>query len=112
MRKSAPVAAISASASGRIRPSGTGAGSGDETLGKVFALIGIEYRKAFQERDRAGLAPVAFRTLAFLIGHKTVGIDNRRAVFALANVAAKARAWRKVSQVWPPKPRRSRRPRG
>src|ERR1700682_4860014 len=65
-------------------------GRGYETLGKVLALIGIEDREAFEERDRTGFIPIAFRTLAFVIRNEAVGIDNRRAVLAFADVAANA----------------------
>jgi hypothetical protein len=57
---------------------------------KVLALIGIEDREAFEERDRAPLVAVAFRTLAFVIRNEAVGIDNRRAVLAFADIAANA----------------------
>ena len=90
MRKSTPVAPISASAWGRIRPSGTGGGAVTSLVGKVLALIGVEDREPLEERDGARLVAVAFGPPAFVIRREAVGIDDGRAVLALADVAAEA----------------------
>ncbi len=71
MRKSAPVASISASACGRMRPSGTGVGTVVSPSGRF-----------------SHWSSVAFRPPAFLVWREAVGVDDSRAVFAFANVAA------------------------
>jgi hypothetical protein len=71
-------------------PLGNRCGSARQFARQVFALIGVEHRKSFEERDRVGLVSVALRALAFLIGHKTVAVDDRRAMLALADIAAEA----------------------
>jgi len=55
MRRSAPVARISASACGRMRFSASGAGGGAISAGRSSALVGVEDGEALEERDRCGL---------------------------------------------------------
>ena len=61
-----------------------------EILRQTFALRQVEDREALQERDRlrflAGLAAPA----SFVVGNEAVGIDDGRAVLALADIAAEA----------------------
>ena len=44
---------------GLDQPLGHGRRGGDQSGGKVLALIGVEDRESFEERDRAGLVAVA-----------------------------------------------------
>jgi hypothetical protein len=91
MRKSAPVAAINASACGRMRPSGTGAGAVVKASGKFSHWSAFTYREPLQERNRTRLVSIALRPPAFLVWRKAVGEHNGRAVFAFADVAAQAK---------------------
>ncbi len=62
------------------------------SVGQVLALVGVEHGEALEERDRAGLVAVALGPPAFVVGHEAVGIDDGRAVLALADIAAEAQA--------------------
>jgi hypothetical protein len=85
MRRSAPVARISASTCGRTRFSASGAGAGREVGRKILALVGVEDREAFEEGD-------GFRLLggarAFPVRTEAVGIDDGGAFLALAHMGA------------------------
>ena len=61
---------------------------GCDRVGQAFALIGVEHREAFEERDGARRVAVAVGALALGLGHDAVGIDHRGAAFALADIAA------------------------
>jgi hypothetical protein len=89
---------------GQDQPLGHRRRGGDQSVGRVLTLIGVEDRESFEERDRSGLVAVAFRSLAFIIRNEAVGIDNGGAVLAFAD-GPRLKAWRKVSQLWPAKPR-------
>src|ERR1017187_1279350 len=57
---------------------------------QIFTLLAIEDRETLEKWDRAREVAVAFGPLAFVIRDEVVGIDNRRAVLAFADVAASA----------------------
>src|SRR6516162_9680264 len=65
-------------------------GSACQFRRKIFALVGVEHSESFEEWDRVRLVSIALRPPALLIGHKTVGIDDRGAALALADIAAEA----------------------
>ena len=50
----------------------------------ILALVGIEDREALEKRDRLGLVAGLCGALALAIRDEAVGIDDRRAAFALA----------------------------
>src|SRR5882672_10719370 len=54
----------------------------DQPLGKILALIGVEDRESLEERDRTWLVAVALRPLMFVIGDKTIRIDDGGAALA------------------------------
>jgi len=56
--------------------------------GKSLALVGIEDRKAFEERDRVRLVAGLGRALGFPVRDEAIGIDDRGAGLALARMAA------------------------
>jgi hypothetical protein len=60
-----------------------------DAFGQVLALLNIEDGESFEERDRADLFSRIARALARPFWNEAIGIDNRRALFALANVTAK-----------------------
>src|SRR4029077_17584104 len=73
----------------------------DQTLGnrlgcrrplfrQVLALVGVEHRESLEEWDHPGLIAVAFSPLALFFGRETVCVDDSRAVFAFADIAAEA----------------------
>ena len=71
-------------------PLGNRRGSGHQPFRQVLALVGVEHRESFEERDRVGLVSVALGPPAFLVRREAVGIDDGRAVLALADIAAEA----------------------
>ena len=75
---------------GQDQPLGHGRRDGDQPVGKVLALIGVEHRESFEERDRAGLVTVALRPLALVIRDEAVGIDHGGAMLAFPDVGTKA----------------------
>ena len=88
MRKSARVAAISASACGDEVALGEDRRTGKEMLRQAVALRDVEHGEALEERHRLGLVAVLAGALQFSLGNEAVGIANGRAAFALANIAA------------------------
>ena len=63
-----------------------------EILRQAFALRHVEDGEALEERDRLRFLAGLLRTLLLVVGHEAVGIDDGRAVLALADVAAERRA--------------------
>src|SRR6516162_48479 len=63
-------------------------GSASQFRRQTVALIGVEHRKPLEEWDRIRLIAVALGALAFLVRYKAVGIDDRGAVLALADISA------------------------
>ena len=83
-----PVALISASTRGSIKPGGGGDAMIGDVVGQVFALRRVEDREALQERDRLGFLAGLSRALLLVVGDEAVGIDDGRAALALADIAA------------------------
>ena len=83
-----PVALISASTRGSIRPGGGGGATIADVLGQVLALRRVEDREALQERNRGGFLAGLARAPLLVVRHETVGINDGRAVLALAHIAA------------------------
>ena len=77
---------------GQDQALGHGRRRGDQPVGKVLALIRVEHREPLEERDGARLVAVAFGPPAFVLRREAIGIDDGRAVLALADVAAEAQA--------------------
>ena len=77
--------------------------SGGDTVGQIFALIGVEYGKSFEEWNRlrffAGLGSAPF----FVIRHETIGVDDCGAALSLANVAAERERLTKCEPTLPGK---------
>ena len=87
-----PVALISASTLGSIRP-GSRRRCGDrEILRQAFALRQVEDGEALQERDRLRFLAGLARAFLLVVGNEAVGIDDGGAVLALADIAAERRA--------------------
>jgi hypothetical protein len=60
-----------------------------EPLGKPLALVDIEDREALQEGQLSGrFAPLAALVRALILGGEVISITDRRALFALADMAA------------------------
>src|SRR5579864_6680930 len=57
---------------------------------EIFALVGVEYRKPFEEGNGVGLVSIALRPSAFLVGYKAIGVNDGGAVLALADISAEA----------------------
>ncbi len=88
MRKSTPVARISAFDHGLDQARWRRWRDGRNLGRQVFALGGVEDGEPLQERDRGGfLAGLAGASL-LVIRHEAVGIDDGGAVLALAHIAA------------------------
>ena len=69
---------------------GTRCGGARQCGREIFALVGVENREPLEKRNRIGLVSVAFGAPVLLVGHKTIGVDNGRAVFSLADMSAEA----------------------
>ena len=65
-------------------------GRDGETFGQVLALIEVEQREAFQERDGHRLAALPARAFALVLGSEPIGIDDGRAPLAPPDIAAEA----------------------
>jgi hypothetical protein len=50
-------------------------------------LSGVEDREPFEERDGYGFVVSLARVAAFIVGNKTICMDDGRAAFALPHVA-------------------------
>ena len=90
MRKSTPVALISASTLGSIRPRLRRRCGDHEILRQTFALRQVEDGEALEERDRLRFLAGLSRPFLLVVGNEAVGIDDGGAVLALADVAAEA----------------------
>ena len=92
MRKSTPVARISASACGRMRSGSTGGATAIDLVGQALALRRVEDGEALEERDRLRFVAGLRGAPAFVLRREAVGIDDGRAALALADMATEARA--------------------
>ena len=82
------VAAIRASARGTISHSGSGLRPGREPLGQAVALRDVKDGEALEERDGLGLVAVLLARSCSAFRDEAVGIADRGAAFALADMAA------------------------
>ena len=87
-----PVALISASTLGSIRPGSGGGAATARFFGQPFALRQVEDGEALQERDGLRFLAGLLRALLLVVGHEAVGIDDGGAVLTLADIAAERRA--------------------
>jgi len=55
----------------------------------ILALVRVENGKTLEERDGLHLFTGLGRTPFLIARHETIGVDDGRAAFALADVAAK-----------------------
>src|SRR5579859_7416624 len=62
--------------------------TGKEMVRQAVALGDIEDGEALEERDGFGLAAFLPRALQFILGNEAVGVANRRAALAFADIAA------------------------
>ena len=84
MRNVMPVALISASTVGSIRPGG---GGGAAVAMSAARPSHIEDRKAFEKWNRLRFLAGFGSASLFVARHKTVGIDHSGAAFTFADVA-------------------------
>jgi hypothetical protein len=64
----------------------------------------VEHGETFEEVDRVGFFAGLLRSLLLVVGNKAVGVDDRGAALALADMAAEAKRLQKVIQPWIGKP--------
>ena len=83
-----PVALISASTCGSISLRVRWRRGDGDRLGQAFALRRVEDGEALQERDRLGFVAGLARALLLVVRDEAIGIDDRRAALALADIAA------------------------
>jgi hypothetical protein len=62
---------------------------GREILGQLLALVGVEHRESFEERDRFRLVALALGAASLLVRTETIGIDDGCALFPFSYIAAK-----------------------
>ena len=83
-----PVALISASTLGSIRPGSRRRRGDGEIFRQAFALRQVEDGEALEERDRLRFLAGLARPLLLVVGNEAIGIDDGGAVLALADIAA------------------------